>query len=218
MEEVKLAVQVRTEIGIKQVKVLRRQDFVPGIVYGGDAAPTAIKVDRRTYERIRRQHRGESIVFHLDVLQGDQKLRDDAAIVKEEQHDPVTDRIMHVDFKRISLKQEIEVSVPLAVKGEAIGVKRDKGSLEHLLWDLDIICLPTDIPQHIDVDVSGLEIDGVIHVKDIVLPAGVRTEHDPEAIVFAVHAARRMEEEPAEPEAGVEPEVIKDKAEKPAEG
>ncbi|MCK5580933.1 MAG: 50S ribosomal protein L25 [Candidatus Omnitrophica bacterium] len=217
MEEIKLDVQIRKEVGRRSVKSVRQEDSVPAVVYGGDREPTNIKFDRRTYEKIRRQHQGESIVFHLNVCEGEKKLRDYSVIVKEEQHNPVSDKIVHIDFKRISLKEEIEVKVPIAAKGEASGVKNDDGSLDHTLWELDVVCLPTDIPQHLDVDVSALEIGGAIHVKDIVLPQGVKTNHDPEAVVLSVLPPRREEEEaPTEVDVDAEPEVIKEKKEEKA--
>ncbi len=218
MEEVKIDVQIRSEVGSQKVKDLRRTgDVIPGIVYGGGQEPTPVQVDRRTYERVRRQHHGE-VLFHLNVKEGEKSVRDYSAIVKEEQHDYVTDQIIHVDFKRISLKEKIEVRVPLAPKGEPIGVKRDKGSLEHILWELDIVCLPMDIPEQIEVDVAALEIGQVICVSNIQLPKGVETKHDPEAIVFSVTPPRREEETPAAVEPGAEPEVIKKEKAKADEG
>jgi len=215
MEEIKLDVQVRRELGRSKIKTVRRDNFVPAIVYGGDQKPTHIKVDRRAFERIRRLHHGE-IVFHLNVLEGDKKLRDYSAIVKEEQHHPVDDHILHIDFKRISLKEKIEVKVTIEAEGEPVGVKRDGGTLEHVIWELEIICLPTQIPQELKVDVSGLAIDDVIHVRDLKLPDGVETEHDPDSIVFTVSAPK--DEEPAEPAEGAitEPEVTREKKKDPA--
>lgn len=208
MEEVKIDVQIRSEIGSQKVKTVRREeDMVPGIVYGGGKGPTTIKFDCRTYEKIRRQHHGE-IVFHLNVMEGKKKLRDYSAIVKEEQHDFVSDKVTHVDFKRISLKEEIEVKVPLVAKGEAVGVKKDGGSLDHVLWELDVVCLPTNIPEEIYIDVSALEIGDSIHVKDIQMPQGVVTHHDLEAMVFSVVPSMK-EEEPVEVDEDAEPEVIK---------
>lgn len=212
MEEIKLDVQIREQMGSRQVAAMRREDFVPGVVYGGKHKPTSIKIERRPYERIRRLHQGEGIVFHLNVFKGEEKLRDYSAIIKEEQHDAVSDRILHIDFKRISLKQEIEVKVPVVAKGEAVGVKQGGGSLDHLLWELDVICLPTLIPQHIDVDVSALSIGDAIHVKDITLPEGVKTKHDPESIMFSVNPSMK-DEEAAPAEVDAEPEVIKEKKE-----
>lgn len=208
MEEIQLDVQVRVESGTRKVKEMRRQGQVPAVVYGGDKEPTLIKFERGVYDKIMRQHRGESVVFHLNVKDGEKKLRDYATIVKEEQHHPVMDTLIHVDFQRISLDVEIEVSVPVEAIGEAIGVKRDKGSLDHVLWSLDIVCLPTVIPQKIEVDVSALEIGDAIHVKDIVLPAGVKANQDADAIVITVVPPMREEEEVVQAE---EPEVLKEK-------
>jgi large subunit ribosomal protein L25 len=85
------------------------------------------------------------------VSEGEKKMPDYSAVVKEEQHNPVSDQVVHVDFKRISLKEKIEVKVPLVVKGEPIGVKKEGGSLEHILWELDILCLPMDIPEELNI-------------------------------------------------------------------
>ena len=208
MEEVKLEVQIRDQLGSQKVKAVRqKEDMVPGVVYGGGKGPTTIKFDCRTYEKIRRQHHGE-IVFHLNVLKGEKKLRDYSAVVKEEQHGFVSGKVVHVDFKRISLKEKIEVKVPLVAQGEAVGVKRDGGSLDHVLWELDAVCLPTDIPEEIYIDVSAMEIGDSIHVSDIVLPQGIVTNHDPEAMVFSVVPPMK-EEEPVEVDEDAEPEVIK---------
>lgn len=214
MEEIKLDVQIRSEVGSSKIRKVRREDFVPAIVYGGKNKPTIVKVERRSYERIMRLHRGQTVLFHMNVLEGDKKLRDYSVILKEEQHDPVTDRILHIDFNRISLTEKIEVKVPIVAKGEPLGVKKDGGVLEHIMWELDIICLPTQIPQQLTVDVSHLELNKAIHVRELTLPEGVTTKHDPESIVLTVVPKREevLAEAVAAEEAGkAEPEVIKEK-------
>ena len=216
MEELKLDVQVRKETGTRKVRGMRRNNVIPAVVYGGKEKTTPIQVSRKDFERIERTHRSESVIFRLNILDGDKKLKDYSAIVKEVQHHPVSDLTLHIDFNRISLTKEIEVKVPIVAKGEAIGVKQDGGSLDHVLWELEVICLPTKIPHNIEVDISPLKIHDTIHVKDLRLPEGVKTKHDPESIVFTV--APPMKEVPVEevaPEAAVtEPEVIKEKKEK----
>ena len=97
-----------------------------------------------------------------------------------------------------------------------MGVKRDGGTLEHLMWELDVICLPTNIPHHLEADVTNLGVHDSIHVKDLVLPQGVRTKHDPESVVITIAGSMREETAtaPAEGEAaaaGSEPEVLKEK-------
>jgi len=218
MEEIRLEVQPRASLGKQKVKTLRREQLIPGIVYGGGKAAQAVQIDRRTYERIRRQHHGE-IVFSLNLPDGKKKDGTFYAMVREEQHHPVTEQILHVDFIRISLTEKIEAHVAVEVKGEPVGVKRDGGSLDHLLWELTVECLPTNIPEKIVVDVSSMEIDQTVHVKDLVLPEGVVAKHDPEALVLAVTPPRKEEvAEPTGEEGPEEPEVIKEKKEEaPAE-
>ena len=213
MEELKLDVQVRKEIGSRKINKVRRENFIPAVVYGGKEKTTPIQVSRKEFERIQRHHRSEAVIFHLNLLEGEKKLKDYSAIIKDVQHDPVSDVTLHIDFNRISVTQEIEVKVPIIAKGEAIGVKQDGGALDHVIWELEVTCLPTKIPQNIEVDVSGLKINDVIHVKDLKLPEGVKTKHNPNSIVFSV--APPMKEAPAEgvaaEAAATEPEVIKEK-------
>jgi large subunit ribosomal protein L25 len=128
--------------------------------------------------------------------------------------------IVHVDFNQISLTKEIKVNVPVVAKGEPAGVKLEGGSLEHILWEIEVACLPTNIPQGIEVDVSGLKLGDSVHVKDLSVPAGVKILNDPGAIVLSV-AAPMKEEVPVEAVEGAEkqePEVIKEKKEVPEEG
>ena len=211
MEEIKLDVQVRDLVGSRKIKSIRRENAVPAIVYGGESKPTTIKVDRSNYERIMRHHHGQSVIFRLNVMEGEKKLKDYSVIVKEEQHDPVSDKLVHIDFNRISLTKELEVKVPIETKGDPVGVKRDGGSLEHILWELLVICLPTKIPQKIVVEVGHLAIGDAIHVKDITLPEGVRTKQDPATILVSVIPP--MKEEAMAPAEGgpTEPEVLKEK-------
>ena len=215
MEEIKLDVEIRNDLGSRKAKRLRRDLFIPAIVYGAKQDSTPLKVDRKTFERIARLHRGENVIYHLNVLEGSKKIKDYSAITKEVQHDPVTDRILHIDFNRISLTEKIEVKVAIEAKGEPIGVKQGGGSLEHVLWEINVICLPTQIPPSIEVDVSSLNIQDSIHVKDLILPSGVIAKNDPEAIVLTI-APPMKEVTPTEAE-GVpaEVEVIKEKKKEP---
>ena len=214
MDEIKLDVQIRQIVGTRSVKAVRNDGYVPAVVYGGGKhGPTTIKVDRRSYEKVKRQHAGQSVVFHLNVLEGEKKLRDYSAIVKEEQSDPLSEELLHIDFKRISLKEEIEVKVPVKLVGEPVGVKQDGGSLDQAIWELDVVCLPTNLPESLEVDVSEVHIGHGVHVKDLALPAGVTTKHDPESMIASVVAPMKdADEEPtAEGDGDAEPEVIGEK-------
>jgi len=217
MEEIQLDVQVRNLTGTHKISSLREKGLIPGIVYGGDQKPTAIQFDGRNFNKIMRQHRGEMMLFHLNVKDGEKKLRDYAAIIKEEQVHPVSDEVIHIDFNRVNLKKEIEVNVPVLLKGDAVGVKQ-QGILQQSIFELDVICLPTNIPAHVDIDVSALNIGDMLHVSDIKLPANVKTKHDPSAMVCMVVAPKKEEETTAAAaEAGpTEPEVTKEKKKEPA--
>lgn len=212
MEQIQLDVQLRKQTGTSQVRKTRRANFIPAVVYGAgqDAAP--IQADRKIYERIARQHQGENVIFHLNVMDGAKKLADYPAIVRDVQVHPVHEQVIHVDFHRIDLTKEINVKVAVITKGEAIGVKRDSGTLEHHLWELEIFCLPTNIPHHIEVDITNLGIHDAIHVKDIKFPDGVRCAQDPESSVVSVGGSTK--EITAEELAATETpelEVIKEK-------
>ena len=217
MEEIKLDVQIRKQLGSRKVKRIRRDHFIPAIVYGGrqkDSSP--VQVDRKTFERIARLHRGENLIYHLNLLDGEKKLKDYPAITKEVQLDPVTDSIVHIDFNRISLTDKIEVKVAIEAKGEPIGVKQDGGSLEHVLWELTVVCLPTQIPPAIEVDVSNLKIQESIQVKDLTLPLGVVIKNDPEAIVLTVAPPmKELKPEDLQAATPAEVEVIKEKKKEP---
>ena len=216
MEEIKLDVQIRSEVGKTKINKIRAKNLVPAIIYGAKKKPTPIKVEKGAYEKIMRVHHGASVLFHLNVMEGDKKLKDYSAIVREEQHDPVKDDLLHIDFQRISLTEEIEVQVRVHPKGEAIGVKKEGGSVDQPIHELDIICLPTNIPEQIEVDISQMVIGDAVHVADLKLPAGVRTKHDPEAMVLSI--VPPMKEEELEPRAAEgEPEVISEKKEGEAE-
>ncbi len=211
MKEIKLDVEVRSQIGTRKIKKIRRENFIPCVVYGGEEKePTPIRVGRAVYEHAMKTHRGQSVIFHLNIMQGDKKLKDYSAIIREEQHNPTSDQLMHLDFQRISLKDEIDVKIPIHVHGDAIGVKKDGGALDQMLWELDIVCLPMDIPEKIEINVEALKIGDAIHVKDLVLPTGVKTKHDLDAIVVTVAAPMKEEVAPAEGQP-TEPEVLKEK-------
>jgi large subunit ribosomal protein L25 len=218
MEEINLVVQARKDTGRAKTKLLHQQGFIPGVVYGEGKKSQPIQIDRKAFLRLLKGQRGENIIINLSVANEEKKSKEIPVIIKEMQFDPVSDELWHIDFNQISLTKEIKVKVPIVAKGEPVGVKQDGGSLDHLLWDLEVECLPTKIPANIEVDVSNLKINDSIHVKDLTLPAGVKVLHDPDLIVLSV--APPVKEEVAEVAvegAPTEPEVIKEKKEVPGE-
>lgn len=218
MEEIFLEIEKREEIGRGKVKHLRDAGFVPIVVYGEGQKSEPAKVAHRQLLTLLHQHRLENVVINLKAK--DDKRKGKPCLIKEIQYDPVNGDIIHVDFNEISLTKVIKVNVPVAANGEAIGVKQEGGSLEHILWEIEVECLPTDIPEKFEVDVSQLKIGDAIHIKDITFPSNVKVLNSPDAIVLSV-AAPVKEEVPvegAEGEATQEPEVIKEKKEVPGEG
>jgi large subunit ribosomal protein L25 len=215
MEAIYLDAEIREEKEIGKSKILRRANFVPCVVYGEKKKTISLKIERgRLIKFMHAHHGGENMVITLKVSGADKKKADEkAVIIKEIQVHPVNDEILHVDFNEISLTKRIEVKVPIAGSGECFGVKQEGGTLEQILWEIEVECLPTQIPEKLTVDISNLKIGDTIHVKDLVIPEGVNIKHDAEAIVFSV--AQPFKEEVAGEEAiegapgAIEPEVIK---------
>lgn len=220
MEEISLEAQLREGTGRAAVHELRAAGFIPAVVYAGGKDATPIKVSHSTLIKLIHQHRIEGVVIHLKIQ--DDKKKNRPCLIKEIQYEPVHGGIVHVDFNEISLTKAIKVNIPVIAKGEAAGVKLEGGSLEHVLWEVEIECLPTDIPKEIIVDVTNLKLGEGIHIKDIVLPSGVKILNDPNAVVISVAAPMKEEvastEELAEGAEKKEPEVIKEKKVVPAEG
>lgn len=219
MEEIFLEAEAREEIGRGKVKDLRDKGFIPAVVYGHNKESQAIKFSHKEFLGLVHQHRIESAVINLRI-KDDKKQKARPCLIKEIQYEPVHGEIVHVDLNEISLTQAIKVNVPVVVKGEPIGVKQEGGSLEHILWEIEVECLPTDIPKGIEIDVSLMKLGDSVHIKDISFPANVKVLNDPSAIILSVAAPMKEEvaEAAVEGEAAAEPEVIKEKKEVPAEG
>lgn len=219
MEEIFLQAELREEVGKSKVKELREKGFIPAVVYfsGKDTKP--IKVLNSELLRLIHHHRLESTVINLK-FKDEKKQKPKPCLIKEVQYDPVYGGIIHVDFNEISLTKLIKIKVPVVAKGDPVGVKQDGGSLEHILWEIEVECLPTDIPKQIEVEVSHLKIGDAIHIKEITFPSNVKVLDDPEASVLTVAAPVKEEiaVEAVEGEEKLEPEVIKEKKEVAEEG
>jgi large subunit ribosomal protein L25 len=218
MEEIFLEAELRDGSGRAKAKDLRDNGYLPAVVYFRGKSALSIKISRSTLLKLVHQHRFESTIINLKI-KNDKKTQGRPCLVKEIQYDPVGEDIIHLDFNEISLTESIKVNVPVETKGEAVGVKQEGGSLEHLLWEVEVECLPTNIPKNIEVDISSLKMGEAIYIKDIVFPQGVKPLNDPAAIILHVVAPMK-EEVPAEVVEGEvkqEPEVIKEKKEIPGE-
>jgi large subunit ribosomal protein L25 len=178
---------------------------IPAVVYGAGQDAVAVTVDPRVITKILHSDSGHNTIFDLNV--------EGAALVKamivDWQNEPIKGKLLHIDLKRIAMDKMMRVSVPIQLIGTATGVKTQGGILDHVLREVEIECLPGDIPSHLDVDVSALELHGAIHVSDLPHSGSIKFLGDENATVAHVTAVK--EEAPAEVVAAVatEPEVAK---------
>jgi large subunit ribosomal protein L25 len=220
MEKVIIKANVRTETGKRVAKDLRAQGMVPANVYRSGEGATSIQVPIGELAEALHTKAGENVLITLKMSGGKSAIKDKTVLIKEIQREPIRDGILHVDFNEISLTETLKINVPLSSKGDPVGVKVDGGILEHIMWELQVECLPTDIPEKIEVDVSNLKMGESLHVKDIVPPEGVKILNDAELITMIVKAPKvEVPKEEVAPEGGTEPELIrKKKEEDEAEG
>jgi large subunit ribosomal protein L25 len=209
MEQLSFSTRKRERTSKGDNKRLRRQGSVPAIIYGGDAQPTTVAVDEHELELVLRGARRTNAIFNLRVDAGAEA----HTIIRDIQRHPVTDRLVHVDFQRISLDQELVVEVPVhAIGGDPVGV-RAGGILEHITRTIAVRCRPLDMPKSIEVDLSNLGLNQSFHIHDLKLAESIKVVDDPDTTLFTVlapAAAAAEAEAPAE-EAVAEPEVIGEK-------
>jgi large subunit ribosomal protein L25 len=205
MAELKLVASAREDSGKGVARKLRAAGRVPAVLYGQGADPMPISVDAR--ELFHLLHDGGANVLVDLVVDG----KDHLAMPREVQRDHIKGRYFHVDFLAVSRTQKITVNVPIRLVGEASGVKLG-GVLEHHLWEVSAETLPTDVPEAIEADISGLDIGDSLRVSDLVVPDGVTITANPEDSVVAVaqpQARVELEEGAAE---AVEGEAAQEEA------
>jgi large subunit ribosomal protein L25 len=207
MENMTLNAETREITGKGAARSLRRSGSLPAVLYrGGDAKP--IRVDMKEMIQLMKSTSGEQVIVNLRFPDSEK-----AALLKDYQLDPVVGSLLHADFFEVSMTEEVRVMVHVTTVGEAIGVKRDKGILQHGLREIEVECLPDKIPGHIEVDVSNLATGDSIHVSDLSIPEGVEVLTDAGELIASV-LAPAVEEAPPAPEEVAEaeaeaPEVIK---------
>ena len=213
-KQVKLSARPRADVGRNSVKHLRSRGVIPAVIYGHKDQPSNLEIEQREIAALLAHAIGENILVELVIADGG-NVTNKLSLIQEVQHHPVRRDILHVDFLEVAMDEVLHTEVPIESFGEADGVKNYGGLLEHSIRSLHIECLPKDLPEIIRVDVSALGLNQSIHVRDLVLPAGVKATTDADLTVFSV-AEPKVEVESAAGEAPKAPEVIKEK--KPAEG
>lgn len=199
----------------KKVRSLRREGWIPGVIYGpGETMPIQLARKELTeaYRRV-----GTSALIGL-VMEGQKKAR--PAIIRELQRNALSLEILHVDFELVDLKRPLTTHVPISFKGKAPAVELGLAVLTHGLNEVEIRCLPSDVPAHIDIDLAALvDADQAIHVSDLVAPEGVQILTEPGTVIIYTTSLRRLQEAEDRAEAraavgaaGVEPAAVEEKA------
>src|ERR1700694_3518286 len=201
MAEVTLEVSRREGTGKSVGRKLRQQGQVPGVVYGGHRDPVAITVDRKAItDLIQRSQHGVRSVFLLKMAETEQQRH---AMIKDIQIDPISRKMMHVDFIRVVMDEAVRVSVPVVIIGTPIGVK-EGGLLDFQVRELHVECLPNAIPDKVEIDMSNLGIHNYFRISDLPLPEGVKVLDDLDRVVVGVTHQRAE----VVPEAAVAGEAV----------
>ena len=206
-KEYKVQARVRVGRGKNDARRARRDGMVPITVYGGGAETVAAVAPLRDLAAILRSESGRNTIFTIEV----DGVGASEVMFHDRQIDPIKGRLIHADLTRLVKGQKIEVTVPLHLTGEPIGVKEKQGVLEQTVREIDIKCEPRDIPDALDVDVSNLDVHDVLHVSDIPVAAGIEILTDGDLVIATVGIVKEEElaaTTPAEGEEPAEPEVI----------
>lgn len=188
---------------------LRQGGRVPAVIYGKDMEPIHLSVDAMEAGHLFHAISTDNTIVDL-VVEGEKEAF--PTLVREIQAHPHKNELVHVDFLRIQMGVAVEVEVPVELRGTPVGVKMHGGVLEHLVHEVPVKCIPSLIPEFIEVDVSGLDIDDAVHLTELVFPEGVELLLDDDRTVCIVAAPRAVVEEEVaeegEEEGAAEPEVI----------
>ena len=217
-KEFKVQATLRQGRGKNDARRARRDGMVPITVYGGGAETVAAVAPARELAAILRSESGRNTIFTIEV----EGAGVSEVMFHDRQIDPIKGRLIHADLTRLVKGQKIEVTVPLHLTGEPIGVKEKQGVLEQIIREIEIKCEPREIPDVLEVDVSNLDVHDVLHVSDIPVSEGIEILTDPEQVIATVGIVKEEElaaTTPAEGEEPAEPEVIgKGKKEEEGEG
>jgi large subunit ribosomal protein L25 len=205
----------RSDAGKGVARKLRMTGRIPAVYYGRGEAPISLIVSLKELEEVIHSAAGSNVIVDLRV--GGDASPERKALIREIQRDPVGGTILHLDLQHISLTERIIVEVPIVLLGTPTGVKDGGGILEHLLREVEVECLPNDIPSRLEVDVSGLSIGDSLHVSDLKAER-VTIKTDATRAIAAVVPPTILEEvKPAEEAVVAEPELVKEKKDEDSE-
>ncbi|MBV9209099.1 MAG: 50S ribosomal protein L25 [Acidobacteria bacterium] len=217
-ETITVRAELRNGRGKNDARRVRREGMVPVTVYGGEGEAVSAVAPLRELAAILRSESGHNTIFTIDVA----GVGESEVMFHDRQLDPVRGRLVHADLRRLVKGEKIEVTVPIHLTGEPVGVRDEGGLLEQILREVDIRCEPRNIPDSIDLDVSNLGVHDVLHVSDIPANEEIEILESPETVIATVGIVREEVLEPTAPVEGeepAEPEVIgKGKKEDEEEG
>ncbi|MEE2778206.1 MAG: 50S ribosomal protein L25 [Acidobacteriota bacterium] len=190
--ELTIDVQPREVQGKNSNRRMRTTGRVPAVVYGLELAPVPIQVDRKSVVNLLKAGTGENTVFMLR-LEGSDESRH--TMIQELQVDPIERKILHIDFQRIDLSEKVRVKVPIEIVGVPAGVRNEEGLLDFILRELEVECLPTEIPESLALDVDALDIGDTADAGSVPLPPGVELLDDAHRVILSVSLPRTVEEE-----------------------
>jgi large subunit ribosomal protein L25 len=215
LEQISLDAHVRETTGNGPARVLRREGRVPAILYGPKTEPIMLSVDSKAFDQIVKKTSIGSVLLKLDIKNGQTTSR--SAMVKELQTHPVTGQYLHIDFYEVDLTRKINAMVPVTVTGKSRGVE-DGGILQIVRREVEVFCLPTAIPESIEIDITELDIGASIHIQEVALPGDVELPEDVDFTVLTILAPKVEEEVVEEEELAEGEEVAEEGAEEAAEG
>lgn len=186
MQRIDLEALTRERVGKGAARQIRREGRIPAILYGAGKS-TPMTLDPSAVIRILKSESGENALLNLTVKEGDKLKSTITAIIRDYQRDPVSGEFLHADLFEVSMTEILRIKIPLIMAGDPIGVK-EGGVLQHGLRELDIECLPADIPEHLDVPIGELAIGQSVHVRDLSLASGIKVLDDRDQIIVAVAA------------------------------
>jgi large subunit ribosomal protein L25 len=204
IKDIKIEVEPRFERGKNAARRLRVAGKIPAVVYGAGLESTALALDPREINQILYSRTGHNTIFNMLVPGGESS----PVMIVDWQHDPVTEVLLHIDLERIQLDKPLLVKVPVRLLGEPVGVKVEGGLLEVVHREVEVECLPADIPEQIEVDVSELSIGDTVRASDLAFGERISLRGKTTMVVCHVVEMRAVEEEETTDEEGVEGEGV----------
>jgi large subunit ribosomal protein L25 len=216
MEKILVKADRRPELGKGGARSLRRAGMIPAVVYsGGNSMP--IKVQGKQMTKLIYSGGGEHALITIELNEDGAKTSEHPVLVKDYQRDPLSEDLLHIDFMEVSLEKVVKVTVRVEIVKQPVGIKMG-GIMQHRLREVEVECLPTQIPDSFEVNAESVEIGDSLHVSDLHIPEGVKIVTDPSEVILLVSAPAAEEAPPVEAAAAApaEPELVKTKGKEEA--